>query len=115
MLIEHSRKADIARHSIAPTEIVERSLLAMINEAARIVEEGVVSRASDVDVVWLTGYGFPRYRGGPLYYADQLGLPHVLARIESLAARLGAEYWTPAPLLQRLAQAGQGFHAARLA
>jgi len=113
MLIDHSRKAGIARHSIAPAEIVERSLLAMINEAARIVGEGVVGRASDVDVVWLTGYGFPRFRGGPLYYADQLGLSHVLARIESFAERLGAEYWTPAPLLRRLAQAEQGFHAAQ--
>jgi len=113
LLIDHSRKAGIERRTVAPTEIVERALLAMINEAARILDEGVVSRASDVDVVWLTGYGFPRFRGGPLYYADQLGLPQVLARIESLAERLGAEYWTPAPLLQRLAQAGQGFHSAR--
>jgi 3-hydroxyacyl-CoA dehydrogenase len=112
LLIEHSRKAGIERRAIAPTEIVERSLLAMINEAARILDEEVVSRASDIDVVWLTGYGFPRYRGGPLYYADQLGLPQVLVRIESLAERLGAEYWTPAPLLQRLAQTGQGFQTA---
>jgi len=81
----------------------------MINEAARILEEGVVTRASDVDVVWLTGYGFPRSRGGPLYYADQLGLAHVLARIEALGERFGAAYWAPAPLLRRLAQAGRGF------
>ena len=109
LLVEHSRAKGIARRTIAPAEIVERCLLAMINEAAHIVEEGVVARASDVDVVWLTGYGFPRTRGGPLHYADQLGLEHVLARIEALGQRFGAAYWAPAPLLRQLAQSGRGF------
>jgi 3-hydroxyacyl-CoA dehydrogenase len=109
LLLDHSRAKGISRRTIAPAEIVERCLLAMVNEAARILDEGVVTRASDVDVVWLTGYGFPRRRGGPLYYADQLGLAHVLSRIEALGERFGAAYWTPAPLLRRLAQAGHGF------
>ena len=109
LLLEHSRSKGIARRAIAPAEIVERCLLAMINEAACLLDEGVVTRASDVDVVWLTGYGFPRSRGGPLYYADQLGLAHVLSRIEALAQRFGAAYWSPAPLLKRLAEAGRGF------
>jgi 3-hydroxyacyl-CoA dehydrogenase len=81
----------------------------MINEASRILDEGVVSRPSDVDVVWLAGYGFPRYRGGPLYYADRLGALHVLARIEALRERFGDAYWSPAPLLERLAASGRGF------
>ena len=78
----------------------------MVNEAARILDEGVVSRPSDVDVVWLTGYGFPRHRGGPLYYADRLGLAHVLSRIEALRGRFGAAYWSLAPRLERLATSG---------
>ena len=79
----------------------------MINEGARILDEGVVSRPSDIDAVWLTGYGFPRYRGGPLYYADRLGLAHVLARIEVFGKRFGEAYWSPAPLLAELAASGR--------
>jgi 3-hydroxyacyl-CoA dehydrogenase len=109
LLVDYSRAKGIARRTIAPAEIVERCLLAMVNEAARILDEGVVTRASDVDAVWLTGYGFPRAHGGPLYYADQLGLAHVLSRIESLGEQFGAAYWTPAALLRRLAEAGHGF------
>jgi 3-hydroxyacyl-CoA dehydrogenase len=109
LLLDYSRAKGIARRTIAPAEIVERCLLAMVNEAARILDEGVVTRASDVDAVWLTGYGFPRAHGGPLYYADQLGLAHVLSRIESLGEQFGAAYWTPAALLRRLAEAGHGF------
>ena len=112
LLVEHARRKDIVRRTIPPAEIVERCLLAMVNEAARIIEEGVTARPGDVDVVWLTGYGFPRYRGGPLWYADQLGAAHVLSRIEALGERLGRPYWTPAPLLQRLAAEGGRFHSA---
>ncbi|HEX5863414.1 MAG TPA: 3-hydroxyacyl-CoA dehydrogenase NAD-binding domain-containing protein [Casimicrobiaceae bacterium] len=111
MLIEHARARGIERRAIAPAEIVERCLMGMINEGAKIVDEGVVSRASDVDVVWLTGYGFPRYRGGPLYYADRLGAKQVLERIRALRERFGAAYWTPAPALERLAVAGRGFYS----
>ena len=109
LLIEHSRERGIKRRAIPPTEIVERCLFGMINEAGHILEEGVVSRPSDVDVVWLTGYGFPRYRGGPLFYADRLGIAHVLARVEALRERFGAAFWEPAPLLGRLAANGRGF------
>ena len=111
MLIEHARARGIERRAIAPAEIVERCLIGMINEGAKIVDEGVVSRASDVDVVWLAGYGFPRYRGGPLFYADRLGAKHVLERICALRERFGAAYWTPAPALERLAAAGRGFYS----
>jgi 3-hydroxyacyl-CoA dehydrogenase len=110
LLVAHSQARGIVRHTLPPAEIVERCLLGMINEAAQILEEGVVERASDIDVVWLTGYGFPRYRGGPLFYADRLGLPRVVERIEALGERFGAAYWTPAPALVRMAAAGRGFY-----
>ena len=111
MLIEHARARGIERRAIAPAEIVERCLIGMINEGAKIIDEGVVSRASDVDLVWLAGYGFPRYRGGPLFYADRLGAKHVLERVLALRERFGAAYWTPAPALERLAAAGRGFYS----
>jgi 3-hydroxyacyl-CoA dehydrogenase len=111
LLVEHSRRRNIVRRTIAPAEIVERCLLAMINEAARIIEEAVTARPSDVDVVWLAGYGFPRHRGGPLWYADQLGAAHLLSRIVALGERLGTTYWTPAPLLRRLAAEAGRFHS----
>jgi 3-hydroxyacyl-CoA dehydrogenase len=111
MLIEHAHARGIERRVIAPAEIVERCLIGMINEGAKIIDEGVVSRASDVDVVWLAGYGFPRYRGGPLFYADRLGAKHVLERIRALGKRFGAAYWTPAPALERLAATGRGFYS----
>jgi len=103
LLTEHSNERGIERRPIPAAEIVERCLMGMINEAARILDEGVVSRPPDIDVVWLTGYGFPRYRGGPLFHADRLGVAHVLARIEALRERFGEAYWAPAPLLERLA------------
>jgi 3-hydroxyacyl-CoA dehydrogenase len=111
MLIEHARARGIERRAFQPAEIVERCLIGMINEGAKIVDEAVVSRASDVDVVWLAGYGFPRYRGGPLFYADRLGAKHVLERRRALRARFGAAYGTPAPALERLAAAGRGFYS----
>ncbi len=108
LLVEHSRTRGIERRPIPATEIIERCLFGMINEAARILDEGVVSRPSDVDVVWLTGYGFPRHRGGPLFHADRLGLAYVVSRIEAFRDRFGAAYWSPAPLLARSAERGHG-------
>ena len=108
LLIEHSRERGIERRAIPAAEIVERCLFGMVNEAARILDEGVVSRPSDIDAVWLTGYGFPRHRGGPLFYADRVGLRNVLARIETLRERFGEAYWSPAPRLVRLVAEGRG-------
>ena len=108
LLVEHSRARGIERRPVAASEIIERCLFGMVNEAARIIEEGVVSRPSDVDAVWLTGYGFPRFRGGPLLYADRVGLAHVLARIQAFRERFGAAYWSPAPLLEQSVSAGRG-------
>lgn len=106
---EEAARAGIVRREIPEDEIVERCFLPLVNEGAAILDEGIALRASDIDVVWLTGYGFPRWRGGPMYHADRLGLDHVLARIEHWRERFGERWWTPAPLLGRLARAGGDF------
>ena len=97
------------RNDLAAPEIFERLLFPMVNEAARILEEGIAFRGSDIDVVWTSGYGFPRWRGGPLFMADEIGLGHIVARLEHYAARDGDPngYWQVAPLLRRLAATGQ--------
>jgi 3-hydroxyacyl-CoA dehydrogenase len=74
----------------------------LLNEGLRILDEGIAQRASDVDVVWCMGYGFPRYRGGPMFYADTIGLPALLAGMEKYRSMFGAMHWEPAPLLVRL-------------
>lgn len=97
------------RSDITATEITERLLLSMVNEAARILEEGIAYRGSDIDVVWTAGYGFPNYRGGPLWLADTMGLGHVVARLEHYAQQRGNPhgYWDISPLLQQLAVEGK--------
>jgi 3-hydroxyacyl-CoA dehydrogenase len=103
----------VARRSgIAPGEIVERLLFPLINEGARILEEGIAYRASDIDVVWTSGYGFPDFLGGPMFHADQLGLRHVADRLDCYARSRGNRhgYWTPATLLNQLAATGGQFN-----
>jgi len=110
-LIErHARARGIVRREVSDTEILERCLYAMINEGARLIESGIAPRAQEIDVIWLNGLGFPAYRGGPMYYADEVGLPTVLARIEHYRRTVGEESFTPAALLERLARAGAGFY-----
>jgi 3-hydroxyacyl-CoA dehydrogenase len=109
---EYRRKKGITPRSVSSQEIVERCIYALINEGARILEDGIAQRASDIDLVYLNGYGFPAYRGGPMFFADQTGL-HVVARaLESIAAQPGSDtaFWTPAPLLTRLAHEGHTFN-----
>ena len=98
-----------ARESILAEEIVERLLYPMINEAARILEEGIAYRPGDIDVVWTAGYGFPDHRGGPLFLADEIGLPKIVTRLAHYAAERGDAfgYWTPSKLLTRLAASGR--------
>jgi 3-hydroxyacyl-CoA dehydrogenase len=109
-LIEReAARLGIRRRQIGEEEIVERCILPLINEAARIVEEGIALRPGDVDVVWVNGYGFPRYRGGPMCYADEIGLAQVLTTLQRFQAEHGPAYWTPAPLLVRLAEEGKSF------
>jgi 3-hydroxyacyl-CoA dehydrogenase len=100
--------AGIAQHEISAAEIVDRCLYALVNEGARILEEGYALRASDIDIIYLNGYGFPAYRGGPMWYADTVGLKHVYARISEFHRQHG-EIWQPAPLLARLAEQGKTF------
>ena len=88
-------------------EIVERCLYPLINEGFRILEEGIVLRAADIDVVWTSGYGFPRYRGGPMHYAEAIGLKTVLAGMEKYRDRFGPMHWQPAKLLVELAGSGR--------
>ena len=111
MVIAHSAQLGLARRHIGDDEIVERLVYALVNEGARIVEEAIALRASDIDMVYLTGYGFPPYRGGPMFYADTVGLPKVLAAIERYAAGRHGEAWTPAPLLVTLAAEGRNFNS----
>jgi len=101
-----ARDAGIARRQIGKEEIVERTIFAMINEGARILEEGYALRAGDIDTIYLNGYGFPNYRGGPMWYADEIGLPAILARIERYRDEFG-KLWEPAPLLRRLVVEGK--------
>lgn len=96
----------IARGDITAAQIVERCLLSLILVGARVLEEGVAMRAADIDVVWTSGYGFPRYLGGPMFHADTLGLAHVAERIRHYHRHHGF-YWTPSALIERLAAAGQ--------
>jgi 3-hydroxyacyl-CoA dehydrogenase len=108
-LIEReSARAGIVRRTIGDDEIRDRTIYAMINEGARVLEDGIAARAADIDVIYLTGYGFPAYRGGPMFCADQIGLAKILARVEQFHRELG-QRWAPAPLLARLAKSGSTF------
>ncbi|HEY4359455.1 MAG TPA: 3-hydroxyacyl-CoA dehydrogenase NAD-binding domain-containing protein [Bryobacteraceae bacterium] len=100
--------AGIERREISTQEILERCLYTLINEGAKILEEGYAQRAADIDVIYCTGYGFPAYHGGPMWYADTVGLKNVYARVSEYHAKHG-ELWEPAPLLRRLAEAGETF------
>lgn len=98
----------ISRRTLSRDEIFERLLFPMVNEAARILDEGIAYRPGDIDVVWTAGYGFPAWRGGPLFMADEIGLPRIVARLDHYATALGNERgdWDVAPLLRKLAQSG---------
>ncbi len=109
IILETSSRLGINRRPIPQEEIVERSFFPMINEGARILEEGIAARPGDIDVIWVYGYGWPVWRGGPMYYADQLGLTHVRDRLTFYADRYRDETLRPAPLLVRLAAEGRGF------
>ena len=99
----------VTRRAISDEEIVSRLTTALINEGARILEEGIAQRPGDIDVVYVYGYGFPRYRGGPMHLADQRGTPEVCETVCHYRDTLSADNWQPAPLLQRLAAQGKRF------
>ncbi len=101
-------EAGISQRQISAEEIVGRCIFTLVNEGARLLEEGIALRAVDIDIIYLNGYGFPSYRGGPMWYADTVGLKKVCERIREFQQRLGS-WWEPAPLLQRLAGQGKTF------
>ncbi|HTJ92143.1 MAG TPA: 3-hydroxyacyl-CoA dehydrogenase NAD-binding domain-containing protein [Pararobbsia sp.] len=111
MIVAYSSEAGTPRRTLDDTEIVERLVFALVNEGAKILEEGIASKASDIDMVYLTGYGFPLFRGGPMLYADRVGLSHVKDAMQRYAAATGDAFWSkPAPLLTRLAGEGRRFN-----
>jgi 3-hydroxyacyl-CoA dehydrogenase len=108
LITEVSRELGIRRREIPDEEILARLLHPLVNEGARIVEEGIALRPGDVDVVYINGYGFPAYRGGPMFWGQKTGLTHVVETMRRLCATHGAR-WRPTALLERLAAAGEGF------
>jgi 3-hydroxyacyl-CoA dehydrogenase len=101
-------EAGIAQRQISADEVVDRCVYTLVNEGARLLAEGIALRSVDIDIIYLNGYGFPAYRGGPMWYADTVGLKRVCERIREFQQRLG-NWWEPAPLLQRLAEEGKTF------
>ncbi|MDE2465856.1 MAG: 3-hydroxyacyl-CoA dehydrogenase, partial [Alphaproteobacteria bacterium] len=108
IITEFRTKAGVTPRKIDDAEILERCIFPMINEGAKILEEGKAIRASDIDVVWINGYGWPVYRGGPMYYGDFVGLDKVLSRMRSWQASMG-DAFKPAALLERLVAESKGF------
>ncbi|MDQ2777350.1 MAG: 3-hydroxyacyl-CoA dehydrogenase NAD-binding domain-containing protein [Acidobacteriota bacterium] len=104
-----ARTAGIKRREISNAEIVERCVYALINEGAKVLEEGIALRAVDIDIVYIFGYGFPAWRGGPMFYANTIGLKSILSRIAQFKSEHGNELWEPAPLLKSLAESGGTF------
>lgn len=115
MLHDEGKRLGVPQRKPDADEIRERCLYGLINEGARVLEEGIALRAGDIDVVYTSGYGFPRYRGGPMYYADTVGLKKIYDRILDFQRTLAPQYWRPAPLLEILADAGSSFATWRAA
>jgi len=110
LILDYSKEIGVKRRDIGAAEIVERCMFALANEGAKILEEGIALRASDVDIVYLTGYGFPLYRGGPMFYADTVGLKSVVAAMGRYAQGRYPQYWKPAALLAKLTADGKSFN-----
>ena len=108
LIVDRTREMDLNRRPVDDEEILQRCLYSMINEGAKILEEGLAIRASDIDVIWLHGYGFPRHRGGPMFYADTVGLREVYDTLDRFHREWG-DKWQPAALLRQLANAGSSF------
>jgi 3-hydroxyacyl-CoA dehydrogenase len=112
MIVQHRKELGIEPRKISDEEIVQRLVFALVNEGARILEDGIASKASDIDITYITGYGFPIHRGGPMLYADQVGLFNVAQAMKRFAKnpRDDAKFWEPAPLLAKLAAEGKTFN-----
>jgi 3-hydroxyacyl-CoA dehydrogenase len=106
---EEAKKRGISRRPVSDDEIVSRVMTALANEGANVLGDGHATRAGDIDVIYCYGFGFPRHRGGPMFYADTVGLPTILARVQEYRDRYG-DYWKPSPLIERLVAEGKGFY-----
>jgi 3-hydroxyacyl-CoA dehydrogenase len=112
MLEDYRKELGITPRKISDAEIVQRCIYALVNEGARILEEGIAARASDIDMIYLTGYGFPLHRGGPMLYADEVGLYNVARSMKEFAASSGDAFWEPAPLIAKRVAEGKALTAA---
>jgi 3-hydroxyacyl-CoA dehydrogenase len=112
MLVKERARLGITPRVVSDEEIVNRLVLALVNEGAQLLDEGIAMRASDIDIIYLTGYGLARFRGGPMFHADSVGLPNVVEIMKGFAANPQADpdFWKPAPLLARLAAEGKRFN-----
>ncbi|MCZ6671956.1 MAG: 3-hydroxyacyl-CoA dehydrogenase NAD-binding domain-containing protein [Verrucomicrobia bacterium] len=109
LILEFSEKMGKTRREISNEEILQRCIYPMINEGAKILEEGISQRPSDIDVVWVNGYGWPVYRGGPMFYADTVGLDKVLGKLKEFQEQDNDDFWQPSPLIEKLVAEGKGF------
>jgi 3-hydroxyacyl-CoA dehydrogenase len=109
IIVDVATSMGITRRAISDEEILQRLLYPMVNEGAKILDEKIAIRASDIDVIWVYGYGWPVYRGGPMFWADSIGLRALRDRLLAFRQQSGDAFWTPAPLLDRLADQGKGF------
>ncbi|WP_029002109.1 3-hydroxyacyl-CoA dehydrogenase [Azohydromonas australica] len=107
-IVEESARMGLQRRPVSEEEILQRCLYGMVNEGARLLEQGIALRPGDIDIVYVTGYGFPAHQGGPMFMADRIGLDKVCADVQRLHAQHG-HWWQPAPLLERLAREGRRF------
>ena len=108
-IAKYRQEKGIKARSFSDEEIIERCLYVMVNEGARILDEGIAMRSLDIDIAWIYGYGFPKYLGGPMFWADQIGLDKVYAKVQSFYDETGEAVWKPSPLLERLASEGKRF------
>ena len=109
LIRDEARRLGVEQREIGEQEIIERCIYGLITEGARIIEDGIAHRSSDVDVVWINGYGFPRHRGGPMHYADSVGVGNVLKTVCEFENRFGSLYWRPPDLMRQLAESGRRF------
>jgi 3-hydroxyacyl-CoA dehydrogenase len=111
MIVENSRNLGIERREISEEEIVGRLVFSLVNEGAKILEEKIAARASDIDIAYLYGYGFPPFRGGPMFYADTIGLYNVVRGIRTYQKGVNGEVWKLSTLLVKLAEEGKEFNS----
>jgi 3-hydroxyacyl-CoA dehydrogenase len=109
IIVAEAARLGVRRRELPKEEIIDRCILALVNEGARILAERIADTPADIDAIWCNGYGFPRWRGGPMFHADCLGTMRVRQRIGTFERQPGLEYWSPAPLLDELARHSQTF------